>query len=65
MRLHYKFRGEAVFLRDSGFVQQKNPVDRWQRSSLSKVIFYQSSVFLAEFILYLPAATEFGVRYLW
>jgi hypothetical protein len=34
------------FLRDSGFVQQKIPVDRWQRSFFSEVILYQSSVCL-------------------
>jgi len=45
MRLHFKFKGCAFFLRDSGFVQQKIPVDRWQRSFFSEVILYQSSVF--------------------
>jgi len=31
MRLHFKFKGCAVFLRDSGFVQPKNPADRLKR----------------------------------
>ncbi len=31
MRLHFKFKGCAVFLRDSGFVQQSNPLDRKKR----------------------------------
>jgi len=36
MRLHFKFKGGAVFLRDSGFVQQKNPADSLKRHAFCK-----------------------------
>ena len=42
-------------------VQQKNPADRWQRSSFLTVIFISKFSALSEFIVYLPTASDFGV----
>ncbi|BCG65196.1 MAG: hypothetical protein methR_P3021 [Methyloprofundus sp.] len=39
------------------------PVDRWQRSSFSKVIYYSKVSALLEFIEYLPTATDHVVRH--
>ena len=42
MRLHFFQRRSGSFLRDSGFVQQKVPVDRWQHQFFQRASFFKT-----------------------